>query len=156
MTQISHSKSTGQHLTAGRLVLIACTITFCTACSDGYPGNFEPVLMPAEMTQTQRLQQMNQIGQQSSLDTRWRYKLTESCKLKVTTGSLFSRKSTLVSLKQGQVVKSIDRVDKNHDIHLKQLDVMVPLLEAANWVDSVSFYTLVSFVQRDCTSGESA
>ena len=110
--------------------------------------------MPAEMTQSQRLQSMNQIGQQVYLDTRWRYKLTDVCELKVTSGGLFSRESKVISLKQGVVVKSVDPSDKTHDVHIKALNTSAnelhPLLETANWSDAVSLFTLATQVQRDC------
>lgn len=139
---------------AQRLGIANCAVVLCTACLDGYPGNYTPVLMPAEMTQSQRLQSMNQIGQQVYLDTRWRYKLTDVCELKVTSGGLFSRESKVISLKQGVVVKSVDPSDKTHDVHIKALNTSAnelhPLLETANWSDAVSLFTLATQVQRDC------
>ncbi len=158
LTFLSKDKGTfitaSQRLSAIRLWLVVCAVFVCAACTDGYPGKHPPVLTPAEMTQTQRLKQLNDIGRQSYLDTRWKYKLNDSCDLKVSRGRMFSRKSVVVSLKQGQVVRSIDRKDKTHDIHLRLINSLVPLLETANWEDSVSFYTLVSHVQRVCASDE--
>lgn len=134
--------------------MLSCVVVFCAACLDGYPGKDVAVLVPAEMSQLQRLQRMNEIGQQSYLDIRWRYKLADVCALKVTTGSLFSKESKVMSLKRGVVVRSIDRSDKTHDIHLQVINGSVkeslPLLETANWVDAVSFFTLATYVQRDC------
>ncbi len=146
----------GQRLSAIRTWLIVGAGLVCVACTDGYPGKHAPVLTPAEMTQTQRLKQINDIGRRAYLETRWKYKLNESCDLKVSRGRLFSKKSVVVSLKQGHVVRSVDRTDKTHDIHLRLVNSMVPLLETANWADSVSFYTLVSHVQRACAPGERA
>ena len=139
---------------AKRLGIAFCAAVFCAACLDGYPGNYAPVLTPVEMTQSQRLQSMNQIGQQAYLDTRWRYKLTDVCELKVTTGGFFSRESKVILLKQNVVVRSVDRSDKTHDVHMKSLNSaangLLPLLETANWADAVSLFALATHVQRDC------
>lgn len=153
---IERTGSSNQPGFAGRFSLFVCIVVLSAACADGYPDDSESVLMPAEMTQSQRVQQMNQIGQQAYLGTRWRYKLTELCDLEIATGRLLAKESTVVSLKRGQVIKSVDRADKTHDVHLQHINVLTPLLETASWADSVTFYTLVSHVQRDCIPGERA
>lgn len=138
---------------SARFCAFTCMTLFGAACSDGYPENSEPVLRPAEMSQSQRLELMNQMGQRANLDARWRYKLAASCELTVTTGSFFAKNSIRVALKEGEVVKSFDRGDKSYDVQLKFSEVVVPLLESANWHDSVSFFGLIYHVQRTCVPG---
>jgi hypothetical protein len=141
-------------LAAARLAVALTVGTLCVACGDGYPGDTDVVLTPAEMSQLQRLDRLNAIGRQPYLDARWRYKLTEACDLKVSKGRLFAKQSVLIPLKNGRIVKSTDRVDKSHDVHLQQSEQNIPLLESATWVDSVSFFSLVSHLQRDCIWGD--
>ena len=145
---------------AARIDVLLCICLLGSACSDGYPTIDVPVLAPGEMTQAQRLREMNQIGRLAYFDTRWRYTLNDVCDLKVTTGAWFDKKSTSIALQGGQIVRNIDHEDKTYDIHLKQIESsvrgVIPLLETANWADSVSFYTLVNHVRRDCIQEASA
>ncbi len=51
------------------------------ACFDGYPQQQEPMVSPYDMTQAQRLAQMNALGMQA--DRRWTYELLPGCVLRV-------------------------------------------------------------------------
>jgi len=135
---------------AYRLFVLACALVLASACSDGYSSKNAVALAPADMTQHQRLEQINAIGRSAYLETRWHYKLVDACELKLTKGRLLSKETQVIQLTQTQLVRRFDRSDKTHDVHLKQTDSVVPLLESANWVDSVRFLTLIDEVRRDC------
>lgn len=126
-------------------------------CMEGYGTQGEVVLTPAEMTQSQRLTLMNEIGKRPYLDARRQFQLKETCELKVSSGSFFRGKnSTYLPLEESQVVKSFDRSDKTHDVVLvhrgEAQKVSWALLEGANWADAVQFFSLAQLLQRDCVT----
>lgn len=109
------------------------------------------------MSQDQRVEAMNAVGNQHYLGARWRYRLNDVCELKVSTGSWLSRThSNWVSLKDARVTKSFDKSDKTHDIFLEPLPhtvisgAAVPLVTGANWADAVQLMSLAQYMQRDC------
>lgn len=109
------------------------------------------------MSQDQRVEAMNAVGNQHYLGERWRYRLNDVCELKVSTGSWLSRThSNWVSLKDARVTKSFDKSDKTHDIFLEPLPhtvisgAAVPLVTGANWADAVQLMSLAQYMQRDC------
>lgn len=145
------------HGLIGRVLFAIGVVTTLTGCLHGYPQNDSHVISPVTMTQKQRVAAMNAVGKQHYLDQRWRYKLNETCELKVTTGSWFSvSHSDWVPLGSTQIVKSFDRSDKTHDLYLHQGSQTspefnsVPLVTGAKWEDAVQLMALAQYLRRNC------
>lgn len=139
------------------MVLLVASM-WMAACSDGYPPNDEPMVSPVTMSQEERLDLMNEIGDSSYLTERWRYKLNDDCQIRVSTGEWFSiTHSIWVAIDVARLVTAFDRERKTHAVELQIADSEpVPLLTGANWPDAMQFYSAVKFLQRDCVAERSA
>jgi hypothetical protein len=132
-------------------------VALVSACADGYPQNDGPVVLPVTMSQEERIEAMNEVGQRYYLGERWRYRLNDACELKVSTGRWpRSTHSTWIPLISARVIKGFDKSDKTHDIFLESYQPSspnsspVPLLTGANWADSVQLMSLAQYMQHDC------
>lgn len=138
-----------------RVVGLTALVFLGAACTDGYPQEDELVLDPKDMTQLQRLEKMNELGDKPYLDLRWRYKLTPPCNLEITAAEKFgSKTSTSVPLSSAQVKKSYDSQEKSNDIHLmfeqSSAGTSVPVLEGAKWLDAMQLISVLQHVIGDC------
>jgi hypothetical protein len=122
------------------------------ACSDGYPPNDETALSPVTMSQDERLDLMNEIGDSSYLPERWRYKFNEECELRVSTGEWFSiTHGAWLALDSARLVRGFDKASKTHAVQLQSaVSDPEPLLMGANWPDAMQFFSAVQFLQKDC------
>lgn len=140
-----------------RVTVATCAALLAAACVDSYPTDDAPNVV--NMTQSQRLDEMNEIGDQAYLDFLWRYELLPACQLKVVKGTLFTnRKTFVVPFVASKVVKSFDRADKTYDVHLKLVGQptvpKIPVFEGGDWVDTTELISLLKHVQRDCATLE--
>ena len=138
-----------------RLPVALYAVLLCAACVDSYPTEDAPFVV--NMTQSQRLDEMNDIGDQAYLDVLWRYELLPACQLKVVKGTLLTnRKTVVVPCLASKVVKRFDRTDKTYDVYLKLVGhpsvPKISVFEGGDWVDTTEFIALLKHVQRDCTA----
>ncbi|XJC77133.1 hypothetical protein ACHFCA_13105 [Delftia tsuruhatensis] len=71
---------------AWKLLACAAAVVFMAACLDGvqgYPQQQAPIISPYDMTQEQRLAEMNAMGAAGHADHRWTYELRPGCVLRV-------------------------------------------------------------------------
>jgi hypothetical protein len=140
-----------------RVVVVSTMAVLCSACLKGYPQNEVPVLSPNEMTQVQRIEALNQIGQLHYLDRKWSYRLNGACELRVTEGAWLSKEhSPWLSLPSAKISMSYDKTDKTHDVLLQYPQVgrlspsKISLIEGANWADAVHLMSLAQHAQQKC------
>lgn len=158
------SQQPGSGLLTGfqRLMLVPFSILFFSACTEGYPTEDELIINPLELNQTQRLQAMNQLGQDAHPDMTWIYRALPSCILQMTVDGLDS----------GKQVINLPMLDVSVDISSSKADqaygVIVKLRVGASsseqvvflsktWGDAVEMINLVRSFQTGCqTSAETA
>lgn len=138
-----------------RLMLGSLAILFFAACTDGYPIEDELIMNPLELSSSQRLQAMNQLGQDTHPDLRWIYHALPSCILQVTFDGLDSGKQvfSLPMLNAGVDISS-GKADPGYGVKVKPRDG-ASLLErvvflSKPWVDAVAMSHLVRSFQKGC------
>lgn len=134
--------------------VLACAVALgVAACFDGYPQQQEPLLSPYDMTQAQRLAQMNALGGQA--ERRWTYALLPGCVLRVDVdgpqGESPSRDIALL----GQVVAlSADRDQGGYQVELQPSDGRSAsgslVMASEKWTDASWTQLLLRLLQKGC------
>lgn len=137
------------------LALACAALLGLAACVDGYPQEQEPLLNPYDMTQSQRLAQMNALGAQAQADQRWTYALLPGCVLRVDIdgpqGASPSRDIPLL----GQVVAvSTNRDQGSFQVELQRSDGLdaqgALVMESEKWTDASWTQLLLRLLQKGC------
>lgn len=136
-----------------RMALAGVALLAMAACLDGYPQRQEPILSPYDMSQDQRLAQMNALGAQ--MPQRWAYALMPGCVLRVDIdgpqGASPSRDIPLL----GQVVAvSGNRDQSGFQVALQRSDrrdaQAALVLESEKWTDASWTQLLLRLLQKGC------
>jgi hypothetical protein len=139
------------------LAPLAGVVCVLAACTDGYPTEDAPHMDPAQMTQAQLLQAMNQLGSEKHLGARWRYALADGCRLdiQVRNGAPEARSVPL----EGAEIE-VDTEDKVFHIFVLPAGgadaAPVPALQSRQWVDSVRMQSLLAYLERSCSAAPAA
>ncbi len=138
-----------------RLILIVCAVLFFTACTDGYPNEDELTINPLKLNQPQRLEAMNQLGQDAHPDLTWIYRALPSCILQMTVDGFDSGKQvfSLPMLNAGVDISS-SKADPRYGVKVQprdgaSLSERVVFL-SRTWVDAVAMSHLVRSFQKGC------
>lgn len=127
-------------------------VVFGTAC-DGYPTKDAPVVSPSEMSQAERVEAMNILGQEAQQRGRWSFRLEPGCVLEVSMRRRGEAERSFAIPLQGAAVDA--RFDKGDDFYAvlfrrEAASESLPILETPRWTDSVEMTSLVRALQRDC------
>ncbi|WP_300115373.1 hypothetical protein [Rhodoferax sp.] len=138
-----------------RLMLVPLAIVFFAACTDGYPREDELIINPLELNQFQRLQAMNQLGQDAYPEITWRYRSLPSCILQMTVNSFESDKQTFSLHMLGAGVDiSFNKADRVYGVQVQQREgeslEEQPILLSKTWVDAIEMSNLVRSFQMGC------
>lgn len=123
------------------------------ACFDGYPQQQEPLLSPYDMTQAQRLAQMNALGTQA--ERRWTYELRPGCVLRVDVdgpgGAALARDIPLL----GQAVAlSANRGEGGYQVELQSAEggeaSGALVIASDKWTDASWTQLLLRLLQKGC------
>jgi hypothetical protein len=132
----------------------AGVIVLGTAC-DGYPTKDVPVVSPSEMSQAERVEAMNKLGQEAQQRGRWSFRLEPGCVLEVSMRRRGEAEQSFAIQLQGAAVET--RFDKGGDTYailVRQQAASdtesLPVLETPRWTDSVEMTSLVRALQGDC------
>jgi hypothetical protein len=145
-----------------RRVALAGSLLLAMACTDGYPTDDEPLLSPADMTQTQRLAAMNDIGSAEHLERRWEYQLVERCVLSIMAQGANAAQQLLLQLPLTSVGFTLhtDVADKTHDVSANPVGNLSaepsPVLEGGQWVEAVQMRSLLQHLQMGCAESSPA
>lgn len=138
-----------------RLIVIVCAALVFAACTDGYPNEDELTINPLKLNQPQRLEAMNQLGQDAHPDLTWIYRALPSCILQMTVDGLDSGKQvfSLPMLNAGVDISS-SKADPGYGVKVKprdgaNLSERVVFL-SKTWVDAVAMSHLVRSFQTGC------
>lgn len=136
-----------------RVLVAGAVVLGMAACFDGYPQQQEPLLSPYDMTQAQRLAQMNALGAQA--ERRWTYALLPGCVLRVDVdgpeGAALARDIPLL----GQAVAlSANRGEGGYQVELQSADgVEAPgtlVIASEKWTDASWTQLLLRLLQKGC------
>lgn len=138
-----------------RLVLASCAILFLSACLDGYPTEDEVNLTPLEMSQTQRLETMNQLGQEAHPELTWLYRAMPGCSLQWTVHGGDSGKKTFnLPLRGAGVDLSFNKADQIYGVQVRPADASdlneLTVLLSKKWADAIKLSQLVRSFQVGC------
>lgn len=128
------------------------------ACIDGYPTESPPILHPFEMTQHQRLAEMNLLGEDAHSERRWTYALRPGCVLRVDfDGSAGPRPPVDIPLLGGQVTLASDKADGTFDVNVVPAGArsavgMASVLESESWSHASFMSLLLKVVQVGCST----
>lgn len=125
------------------------------SCSEGYPGEDRPVISPFDMSNAERVAELNVVGRDSP-GPRWRYALRDGCALEVEQGSGKDTRRVAVTLKRSMDAEVVfDDATKTYDVALidRSVDAAQPvatLLKTDKWTYATQGSLLVDLLIRDC------
>ncbi|TXJ06940.1 MAG: hypothetical protein E6Q29_10740 [Alicycliphilus sp.] len=122
---------------------------------EGYPTQDIPAADPLDMTQDQRLKQMNTLGGQAHPDRRWSYDLLPGCILRIDfDGKDGPRPSIDVPLLGAVVRLATDKADDTFDVEARPISPAssskVTILEAQDWAHAIGMARLLRVVEKGC------
>jgi hypothetical protein len=156
-TRFTHQPTVGHGrlLPRWRLALAMLAVALGSACTDGYPTQDAPAIDPLDMTQHQRLAQMNALGSDSHPDRRWSYKLLPGCILRIDfDGEAGPRAAVHVPLLGANVKVSDDKKDGTFDVEVQPETPAghgdVTVLETEAWAPAIGMSRIVRVVEKGC------
>ena len=141
---------------AWKLLACAAAVVFMAACLDGvqgYPQQQAPIISPYDMTQEQRLAEMNAMGAAGHADHRWTYELRPGCVLRVDLdGPQGPRPSLDIALLGSVVAVTSQRERGSFRVELQPGDGLQSarslVLESTKWADASWTQLLLRLMQR--------
>ncbi len=145
---------------AWKLLACAAAVVFMAACLDGvqgYPQQQAPIISPYDMTQEQRLAEMNAMGAAGHADHRWTYELRPGCVLRVDLdGPQGPRPSLDIALLGSVVAVTSQRERGSFRVELQPGDGLQSarslVLESTKWADASWTQLLLRLMQKGCKS----
>jgi len=144
-----------------RLALASCATLFLSACLDGYPTEDEVGLTAVEMSQPQRLEAMNELGQEAHPDLTWLYRAMPDCRLQWTVqGGDAGKETAQVPLWGAAIDLRRDKIDQAYGVQVRpagasDLDELTLML-SKNWMQAIEMSQLVRWFQIGCSAGDAA
>lgn len=139
----------------GRLVFATLAVAVGAACTDGYPTQDAPAIDLLDMTQNQRLAQMNELGSDSHPDRRWSYDLLPGCVLRIDfDGKAGPRAAVDIPLLGATVKVATDKADDTFDVEIKPQNPAaqgeITVLEAQEWAHAIGMSRILRVVEKGC------
>lgn len=156
MSMVLNQPSSSSLLTLfQRLMLVPFAFLFFAACTDGYPTEDELIVNPLELNQSQRLQAMNQLGQDAHPEMTWIYRALPSCAMLITVNGSESGQQTFGLKMSGAGVDiSFNKAEKIYGVKVqpKEGDTLEerPVLLSKTWLDAIEMSNLVRSFQIGC------
>jgi len=142
-----------------RLLLVPCAVLFFAACTDSYPREDELIVNALELNQFQRLEAMNELGQDAHPETTWIYRALPNCSMQMTVASIESGEQIFILQMSGAGVDiSFNKADQVYGVQVqpregKSLEQRHVFL-SKTWVDAVEMSNLVRSFQMKCNTSE--
>lgn len=138
-----------------RLMLAFFAILVFAACTDGYPKEDELIIHPQELDQPQRLEAMNQLGQDAHPEVTWIYSAMPGCIVKVMfDGSEMGRQIFNLPMGQSDVAISLNRAEQLYVVQVQPRDMGFlekrSILMSKSWLDAIEMSNLVRSIQMAC------
>lgn len=152
------SSRSGHALGRWRLAFAALVLVAGAACMDGYPTQDAAAMDPLDMTQPQRLAQMNALGGDAHPERRWSYALLPGCVLRIDPdGAAGPRAATDIPLLGAAVKVYTDKASDTFNVDISPTGPTarddITVLEARDWADAVGMARVLRFVEMGCTDG---
>ncbi|WP_431260810.1 hypothetical protein ACQ86G_12260 [Roseateles chitinivorans] len=144
-----------------RVAVVLVSAPLLVSCSEGYPGEDRPLVSPFDMSNAERVAELNVVGRDAP-GPRWRYALREGCALEVEQGSGKDRRRVAVTLRRSMDAEVVfDNEAKTYDVALidRSIDAARPiaiLLKTDKWTYATQGSLLVDLLIRDCAKGTTA
>ena len=144
-----------------RLLPACCAILFFSACADGYPTEDELNITPLEMSQAQRLEAMNQLGQEAHPELTWLYHAMPGCSLQWTMHGADAGKERFdLPLRGAGIDLRFNKADQLYGVQVRPADAPElneqTVLLSKKWVDAIEMSQLVRWFQISCGAGNAA
>ena len=141
-----------------RLAFAVLAVTVGAACMDGYPKQDVKVADPLDMTQDQRIAQMNALGVDAHPDRRWSYDLLPGCILRIDFDGKAGPRPSIDSPLLGAAVRvATDKEDDTFDVEVRPTSPAsrngVAVLEAQEWAHAIGMSRLLRVVEKGCADG---
>ena len=138
-----------------RLLLVPVVFLFFSACTEGYPTEDELAINPLELNQSQRLQAMNQLGQDAHPEMTWFYRALPSCTMQITVNGSESDQQTFSLQMSGAGVDiSFNKAEKIYGVKVQPMEGGTleerPVLLTKTWPDAIEMGNLVRSFQVGC------
>ncbi len=138
-----------------RLEFAVLAVAVGAACTDGYPTQDAPAIDPLDMTQHQRLAQMNALGSDAHPDRRWSYDLLPGCVLRIDfDGEAGPRAAMEIPLMGATVKVATDKADETFDVEVKPTTPAtqgeITVLEAQEWAHAIGMSRILRVVEKGC------
>jgi len=137
-----------------RLAFAVMAVTLSVACMDGYPTQDVPSIDPLQMTQEQRLAQMNSLGGSAHPDSRWSYELLPGCVLRIDLDGKAGPIQAIDVPLQGSTVRvATDKIDDTFDVKVQPASHAlgeITVLEAQAWADAVGLSRVLRVMEKGC------
>jgi hypothetical protein len=144
-----------------RVVSVLAMAPLLGSCSEGYPGEHRPLVSPFDMSNAQRVAELNVVGRDAP-GPRWRYALRDGCALEVEQGSGKDRRRVVVTLKRSMDAEVVfDGEAKTYDVALidrsgETAKPIAILLKTDGWTYATQGSLLVDLLIRDCAANVAA
>lgn len=126
-------------------------------CADGYPTEDEAV-SPAQMTEAQLVDAINDPGERSHLEREWHFHLRPGCALEVTVRNGGTQRHRL-ALDGASFEVRPDEAGKSQSVEARPKSnpgQPVLVFESRRWADGVRMRSLLSNLARRCTGSAAA
>ncbi|MDP3226418.1 MAG: hypothetical protein Q8N13_00370 [Acidovorax sp.] len=138
-----------------RLAFSALAVAAGAACMDGYPTQDAPAIDPLDMTQHQRLEQMNALGGDAHPDRKWSYVLLPGCVLRIDVhGTPGPRTAMGIPLRGATVKVATDRADDTFDVEVHPANPAargeITVLEAQEWARAIGMSRTLRILEKGC------
>lgn len=138
-----------------RLAFAVLAAAVGAACTDGYPTQDAPAIDLLDMTQHQRLAQMNALGSDAHPDRRWSYELLPGCVLRIDfDGRAGPRAAMDIPLLGATVKVATDKADDTFDVEVKPQNPAeqgeITVLEAQEWARAIGMSRILRVVEKGC------
>lgn len=140
-----------------RVMIVLAFASLLGSCSEGYPGEDRTLVSPFDMSNAQRVAELNVVGRDSP-GARWRYALRDGCALEVEQGSGKDKRRVVVTLKRSMDAEVVfDNATKTYDVALIDRSAATPapiaiLLKTDGWTYATQGSLLVDLLIRDCAA----
>lgn len=139
----------------GWLAFAVLAVLVGAACTDGYPTQDAPAIDLLDMTQHQRLAQMNALGSDAHPDRRWSYDLLPGCVLRIDfDGKAGPRAAMDIPLLGATVKVATDKADGTFDVEVKTTNPAaqgeITVLEAQEWAQAIGMSRILRVVEKGC------
>jgi hypothetical protein len=119
------------------------------ACTDGYPTDDIGTLDPEQMTESQLITALNELGQLRH--QKWHYKLESNCVLEITIRKGARREQHQINLTGSKITShTSDRLTELHIIDQSPTKGPVLFFSSTHWTDLIRARSLLSLLAVRC------